>query len=68
MAAVPAVAVYGVHTMGLPLQTTARPGCDPQNYGLLQWYDTNGVFYFKKCLTRSCTLDLYSEFICLSSI
>lgn len=45
MAAVPAVAVYCVHSVGLPLQTPARPGCDPQNYGLLQRYDTNYVFY-----------------------
>lgn len=58
MAAVPAVAVYCVQSVGLPLQTPARPGCDPQNYGLLQRYDTNYAFY-------SSALRLYSGFICL---
>ncbi len=33
-----------VHCVGLPLQTPARPGCDPQNYSPLQRYDTRLVF------------------------
>lgn len=45
MSAVLNVAGLCVHSVGLPLQTPARPGRDPQNYGPLQRYDTHVLFF-----------------------